>query len=62
MKVKVRIVIQSHLNDAMIKIGFTPETAKEHLHFVKYLVHMFPDTNEEIDADAVYEQFELGFK
>jgi hypothetical protein len=62
MKVRVSLVIKSHLNDAMMEIGFSPETAKERLHFVKYLVHMFPYTDEEIDVDVVYEQFELGYK
>jgi hypothetical protein len=62
MKVRVSLVIKSHLNDAMIEMGFNPETAKERLHFVKYLVHMFPYTDEEIDVDVVYKQFELGFK
>ncbi len=62
MKVKVSLVIKSHLNDAMLEMGFAPETARERLHFVKYLVHMFPYTDEEIDVDVVYEQFELGHK
>jgi hypothetical protein len=62
MKVRVSLVIKSHLNDAMMEIGFSPETAKERLHFIKYLVHMFPYTDEEIDVDVVYEQFELGHK
>jgi len=60
MKARVSLVIKSHLNDAMMEIGFSPETARERLHFVKYLVHMFPNTDEEIDIDAVYEQFKLG--
>jgi hypothetical protein len=62
METRVSLVIKSHLNDAMLEMGFTPETARERLHFVKYLVHMFPYTDEEIDVDVVYEQFELGFK
>jgi hypothetical protein len=38
------------------------EQAQERLRFVKYLVHMFPDTDIEIDVDAVYTQFKLGDK
>jgi hypothetical protein len=58
----VSLIIKSHLNDAMIEIQYNPELAQERLQFVKYLVHMFPDTNTEIDADEVYEQFKLGNK
>lgn len=58
---KVSLVIKSHLNDAMVEMGINQEVyqqqAQERLRFVKYLVHMFPDTNTKIDVDAVYEQF-----
>jgi len=60
--IPVSLIIKSHLNDAMIEIQYNPELAQERLQFVKYLVHMFPDTNTEIDADEVYEQFKLGNK
>jgi hypothetical protein len=60
--VPVSLIIKSHLNDAMIEIQYNPELAQERLQFVKYLVHMFPDTNTKIDADEVYEQFKLGNK
>jgi hypothetical protein len=60
MKVRVSLVIQSHLNDTMIEIQYNPELAQSRLEFVKYLVHMFPYTDEEIDVDVVYEQFKLG--
>jgi hypothetical protein len=60
--VPVSLIIKSHLNDAMIEIQYNPELAQERLQFIKYLVHMFPDTNTEINADEVYEQFKLGNK
>jgi hypothetical protein len=62
MKVKVSFVIQSHLSDAMIEISYAPKRVQQHLRFVRYLVHMFPDTDKRIDVDVVYKQFELGNK
>ena len=63
-KVRVSLVIKSMLNDAMIEVHHSQlmEEAQERLRFVKYLVHMFPDTNKEIDIDVVYNQFKLGDK
>jgi len=58
-KVRVSLVIQSHLNDAMIEVHHPQvmDEAQERLRFVKYLVHMFPNTDKFIDIDAVYKQF-----
>ena len=56
----VRLVIQSHLSDAMIETQFNPELVQSRLEFVKYLVHMFPNTDTEIDVEEVYKQFRLG--
>ena len=56
-KVKVSLVIQSHINDATIEMIHNPELAYEHLHFVQYLIHFYPDTTQEILVDWVYEQF-----
>jgi hypothetical protein len=36
--------------------------ASERLQFVKYLISRFPDTNEEIDVDVIYEEFTLRSK
>jgi len=61
--VKVRLVIQSYLSDALADLSFNLPalngTTKRRLQFVKYLVHMFPDTDVEINVDAVYRQYEL---
>lgn len=62
MEVRVSLVIQSHVNDAMMEMDFNPILARKRLRFVKYLVHMFPDTTQEIDVDIVYDQFKLGDK
>jgi len=63
-KVKISLVIQSMLNDAMVEVNHVMEmnTAQERLRFVKYLVHMFPNTDKKIDVDVVYNQFKLGDK
>jgi hypothetical protein len=37
MKVNLGIVVASHLNDAMMEIGFNPELAKKRMKFVKAL-------------------------
>jgi len=59
---RVSMIIKSHLNDAMIEMDSNPEMAQERLRFVKYLIHMFPDTYQKIDVDTVYKQFKLGDK
>lgn len=57
-KVRVSLVIQSHLSDAVIEMYLpTKGQAQERLRFVKYLVHHYPNTNQEILVDFVYEQF-----
>jgi len=66
METRVSLVIKSQLNDAMIEMDIQQEIyqqqSKERLRFVKYLVHMFPDTDVRIDIDEVYKQFKLGDK
>jgi hypothetical protein len=59
METKVSLAIQSHLSDAIIKSNHLTltEEAQEHLHFVKYLVANFPNTNEKIDVDVLYDQW-----
>ena len=55
-KVRVSIVIQSMLNDAMVEVHHQElmDEGQERLRFVKYLIHMFPDTYQKIDVDVVY--------
>ena len=57
---RVSMIIKSHLNDAMIEMDSNPILAQKRLRFVKYLVHMFPDTDTKINADVVYKQFKTG--
>jgi hypothetical protein len=56
---KVSLVIQSNLNDAMIEMGSNLTQTQERLKFVKWMIHMFPDTNVRVDVDVVYKQFKL---
>ena len=56
----VSLIIKSHLNDAMIEIQYNPELAQSRLEFVQYLVHMFPNTDTEIDVKEAHNQFKLS--
>lgn len=60
-KIRISIIIHSMLNDAIVEVNHlkSMDTAQERLRFVKYLVHMFPDTTTGVDIDIVYEQFKL---
>ena len=60
LEIPVSFVIKSHLNDAMIEIQYNPELAQSRLEFVQYLVHMFPNTDTEIDVKEVHKQFKLS--
>ena len=58
-KVRVSLVIQSMLNDAMVEVHHSQvmNEAQERLRFVKYLIHHYTNTKQEILVDLVYEQF-----
>ena len=62
MNTKVSLLIKNHLNDVMVEMSWNTNLAQKRLRFVKYLIHMFPDTNTRIDVDEVYQQFELNDK
>ena len=51
--VKVRIVIQSHLSDALIEVEHTPFMAKRRIAFVKQLIAKYPDQTVEVDEDEL---------
>lgn len=57
--VRVSLAIKSHLNDVMIEMNIPQlqEQAQERLDFVKYLVHLFPDTNVRVDIRKIYKEF-----
>jgi hypothetical protein len=63
MIIRVNTIIQSHLSDVMVEMYLDNKgNAPERLQFVKYLINRFPDTNEEIDVDTIYEEFTLRSK
>jgi hypothetical protein len=53
MEIKVSMVIKSHLSDAMLEIQSDPEQAGNRMKFVKWLVHMFPDTQEQVTEEQL---------
>jgi len=54
--VKLRLVIQSHLNEAMVEISNNnPQRAQMRLLFVKLLIHKFPDTSIKISSTKLNE-------
>ena len=55
--VKVSIVIQSLLSDELVAIQNNKPVIETNLKFIKYLIHHFPDTNQEIDFDQQVENF-----
>ena len=60
MNTRVSIVIQSILSDEFIAIQNNKPVMEENLKFIKYLIHHFPDTNQEIDFDQQVENFTNG--
>lgn len=58
MKTKVKIIIQSHLSDAIVEVTFDPETAQKRIRFAKYLINKFEkNLDEEIDAQKEFSIF-----
>lgn len=60
---RVSLLIKSHLNDALFEMSLPNQgLASERLEFVKWLVHMFPETDVRVDEDVAYKQFQLKNK
>ena len=53
MEIKISMVIQSHLSDAQLEIDSNPEQAGNRIKFVKWLVSMFPDTQERVTEEEL---------
>ena len=47
------IVVNSHLSDSLIEIGFNPELASKRIRFVKVLTNMFSDLSQRIEEDEL---------
>lgn len=60
MKIKVKMVMMSHLSDVHEEIGgnfISTSTIKMKVEFVKWLILHFKDMETEIDADAEFRKF-----
>jgi hypothetical protein len=59
MKLKVSMIILSHLSDVqeMIQGNGNPDYTNLRVNFVKYLVINYKDTNTEIDPVIVFDEF-----
>ena len=53
MEIKITMVIKSHLSDAQLEIDSNPEQAGNRIKFVKWLVSMFPDTQERVTEEEL---------
>ena len=53
MEIKISMVIQSHLSYAQLEIDSNPEQAGNRIKFVKWLVSMFPDTQERVTEEEL---------
>ena len=67
MKLKVKIIIISHLSDSqelagLINLDVSHEVLSgrinHNINFAKYLLMKYPDTNVEVNADLEYEEFQ----
>lgn len=47
------IVVNSHLSDSLIEIGFNPELASQRIRFVKVLTNMFSDLSQRIEEEEL---------
>lgn len=56
---KVSMLIQSHLSDALVEMGSNPSTAQERIRFVKWLVSTHPDTTTRVDEDEIFEEYKI---
>jgi len=57
MKVKVSMIILSHLSDIQEDLTRYPNNSNTRINFVKYLVLNYKDTNTEVDPYVVYKEF-----
>jgi hypothetical protein len=56
MEAPVKLIVQSHLSDAMIEMAFNRELAELRIRFVKYLIASY-NMNDEIEPNEVFERF-----
>jgi hypothetical protein len=56
METPVKLIVQSHLSDAMIEMGFNRDLAELRIRFVKYLIASY-NMNDEIEPNEVFSRF-----
>ena len=57
-KVKLSIIVQSHLNDAKVQISFgDKEKALQRISFVSWLTFNNRDLDVMVDGDALWNEF-----
>ena len=56
METPVKLIVQSHLSDAMIEMGFNRDMAELRIRFVKYLMPSY-NMNDEIEPNEVFSRF-----
>jgi hypothetical protein len=56
METPVKLIVQSHLSDAMIEMGFNRDMAELRIRFVKYLIASY-NMNDEIEPNEVFSRF-----
>ena len=58
MLIKASIVIMSHLSDSQhLIVSSAIDKIHNHINFAKFVVSKFPDTQVDIDADALWTEF-----
>lgn len=61
--VRLDLVVQSHLSDALIECDFNPDQAKTRLMFVKWLVNKHNgNLGQEVNIDALWDEFKATLK
>ena len=56
METKVSLIIQSHLSDVLESNDL--KDIANRVGFVKYLVALYPNTTDKIDADEAYNRYQ----
>lgn len=58
MNLLAEIVVQSHLSDSTIEMGFNPSLAMTRIKFVKFIVNRLNgDLTKRINPDELYKEF-----
>ena len=50
---KVRVIVKSHLNEALVDMECNPYMAERRIKFVKFLTDKYPDLNVKVDDEEI---------